>query len=216
MEVTHLQRLSFIKYLFSSGLAQSYQPEPICAASILSFHDSVELFLQLSLEKVKANISNKELRFMDYWDPIEKELKSKKLSQKEGMKKLNKIRVDLKHHGIIPSKLEIESCRYNTSTFFNENCIIIFNINFDDISLLDIIKFERPKEFLKQAKKDFEKGFIDKSKEDLALSFEYLVLDYEESKRDKYNRSPFFFGDSMANLKSIRLGGIVNFDPDAF
>jgi len=97
---------------------------------------------------------------MDYWDPIEKELKSKKLSQKEGMKKLNKIRVDLKHHGIIPSKLEIESCRYNTSTFLNENCIIIFDINFDDISLLDIIKFERPKEFLKQAKKFLKKDLL--------------------------------------------------------
>jgi hypothetical protein len=66
---------------------------------------------------------------------------------------------------------------------------------------------------LKQAKEAFENGLIDNSLEKLALSFEYLILDYEESKKDKYNRSPFFFGESMTYLKSVYLGGIINFDP---
>jgi hypothetical protein len=213
MNPTYLQRLSFIKYLFLVGLAQSYQPEPLCGASILSFHDSVELFLQLSLERLNISTGNKELSFMDYWDTIDKELKNTTLSQKEGMKKLNRVRVNLKHHGIVPSKLDIESCRFNTSAFFNENCLTIFGVNFDDISLLNIIKFKRQRELLKQAKEAFENGLIDNSLEKLPLSFEYLILDYEESKKDKFNRSPFFFGESMTYLKSVYLGGIINFDP---
>ena len=210
MNPTYLQRLSFIKYLFSIGLYQSNQPEPLYGASILSFHDSVELFLQLSLEKL--NISKTTQNFMDYWDIIDKELKNTILSQKEGMRRLNKARVDLKHYGIIPSKLDIESFRVTTSAFFNENCPIIFGINFDDISLIDTIKFERPKNLLKQAKENFENGLIDKSLESLALSFEYLISDYEESKKDELNRSPFFFGEPMTNLKSFYLGGIINED----
>jgi len=210
MNPTYLQRLSFIKYLFSIGLYQSNQPEPLYGASILSFHDSVELFLQLSLEKL--NISKTTQNFMDYWDIIDKELKNTILSQKEGMKRLNKARVDLKHYGIIPSKLDIESFRVTASAFFNENCPIIFGVNFDDISLIDIIKFERPKDLLKQAKEDFEKELIDKSLENLTLSFEYLILDYEESKKDDFNRSPFFFGESMTYLKSVYLGGIIKED----
>ena len=210
MNPTYLQRLSFIKYLFSIGLYQSNQPEPLYGASILSFHDSVELFLQLSLEKL--NISKTTQNFMDYWDIIDKELKNTILSQKEGMRRLNKARVDLKHYGIIPSKLDIESFRVTTSAFFNENCPIIFVINFDDISLIDTIKFERPKNLLKQAKENFENGLIDKSLESLALSFEYLISDYEESKKDELNRSPFFFGEPMTNLKSFYLGGIINED----
>lgn len=204
MEPTHLQRLSFIKYLFSIGLYQSHQPEPLYGASILSFHDSVELFLQLSLEKL--NIGRISQSFMDYWEIIDKELKNTTLSQKESMRRLNKSRVDLKHHGIIPSKLDIESFRVTTLAFFNENCPIIFQIDFDDISLIDIIKFERPRELLKQAKSNFEKGLIDEPLQNIALSFEYLISDYEESKRDRFRRSPFFFGESMNFLSSFHLG----------
>jgi hypothetical protein len=211
MEPIYLQRLSFIKYLFSIGLYQSNQPELLYGVSILSFHDSIELFLHLSLEKL--DISTKaDPNFMEYWDIIDTKLKTASLSQKESMKRLNKARVDLKHLGIIPSKFDIESFRATTSAFFNENCPIIFGVNFDDISLIDIIKLERPKDLLKQAKEDFEKGWIDKSLENLALSFEYLILDYEESKKDDFNRSPFLFGESMTYLKSFYLGGIIKED----
>ena len=212
METTYLQRLSFIKYLFSIGLYQSNQPEPLYGISILSFHDSVELFLQLSLERLDTSSNKTDIKFMEYWSIIDAKLKNTPLSQKESMKGLNKSRVDLKHYGIIPSKLNIESFRATTLAFFNENCPIIFGVNFDDISLIDIIKLERPKILLKQAKEDFEKELIDKSLENLALSFEYLILDYEESKKDELNRSPFFFGEPMANLKSFYLGGIINED----
>jgi len=203
MEPTYLQRLSFIKYLFSIGLYQSYQPEPLYGVSILSFHDSVELFLQLSLEKL--NISKKTKYFIDYWEVINKELKNKTLSQEESMKRLNQARIDLKHHGIIPSKLDIESFRAITQAFFDENCLTIFQIDFDNISLIDLIKFERPRDLLKKAKDDFDKNLIKESLNNLALSFEYLILDYEESKKDKLYRSPFFFGKSMTFLKGIYL-----------
>jgi len=204
MEPTYSRRLSFIKYLFSTGLTQSHQPEPLNGASILSFHDSVELFLQLSLEKL--NISKTSQSFMGYWEIIDKKLKNATLSQKESMRRLNKARVDLKHHGIIPSKLDIESFRATTLAFFNENCPIIFQLDFDNISLIDIIKFDRSRELLKQAKSNFEKGLIDKSLENIALSFEYLISDYEESKRNRFRRSPFFFGESMIFLRSFHLG----------
>lgn len=211
METTYLQRLSFIKYLFSIGLYQSNQPEPLYGISILFFHDSIELFLQLSLEKLGTS-SPTEPKFMEYWSIIDAKLKNTSLSQKESMKRLNKARVDLKHLGIIPSKLDVESFRATTSAFFNENCPIIFEVSFDDISLIDIIKLERPKDLLKQAKENFEKEQIGKSLENLALSFEYLISGYEESKKDDFNRSPFLFGESMTNLKSFYLGGIINED----
>ncbi|MCK4307051.1 hypothetical protein KAW50_02365 [candidate division WOR-3 bacterium] len=192
MEPTYLQRLSFIKYLFSIiGLYQSYQPEPLYGVSILSFHDSVELFLQLSLEKL--NITKASQSFMDYWEIIKSE-KGMTLSQKGSMKRLNKARVGLKHSGIIPSKLDIESFRATTLAFFNENCLKIFDRDFDDISLIDIIKFERSKKLLKQAKSDFENNSIEKSLQNIALSFEYLISDYEKSKGvGLFHRSPFPF-----------------------
>jgi len=208
MEPTHLKRLSFIKYLFSIGLYQSHQPEPLYGVSILSFHDSVELFLQLSLEKLNISISGKtDLRFHEYWDIIDKELKNTTLSQKESMKRLNRARVDLKHLGITPSKLDIESFRVTTLAFFRENCPIMFQIEFDDISLIDIIKYERPRELLKQVNRNFEEGSVYEAIQNLILSFEYLIQDYEDSKIDRFHGSPFFFGKSKP-LSSFHLGSL--------
>ena len=78
MESTIIQRLSFIKYIFSMGLNQSHQPDPLNSISILSFHDSVELFLQLSLEKL--DISKADVKFMKYYELINDKLQNKTLS----------------------------------------------------------------------------------------------------------------------------------------
>lgn len=204
MEPTLVQRLSFIKYLFSIGMYQSYQPEPLCSVSILSFHDSVELFLQLSSEKL--NVSKKDREFMKYWDVIDPELRDAKLSQKERMRRLNEARNALKHGSLFPSKLAIESFRAATLDFFNENCPTIFQIEFDSISLIDLITFERTRELLKQAESNFCKGLLYECLQNIILSFEYLIRDYEESKKDRFSRSPFFFGESMTFLKGYHLG----------
>jgi len=198
MEPTHLQRLAFIKYLFSVGVNQSYQLEPIYGLSILFFHDSVEMFLQLSLEKL--NLAKGDRGLMKYFEIIDTKLKNKNLSQKESMRRLNEARNGLKHDGIIPSRLDIESFRATTQAFFTENCPIIFQSEFGEISLINSITFERPKKCLKQARTDFDKGLIYESIQNLILSFTYLITDYEESKKSKFERSPFFFGDTVRSF----------------
>lgn len=45
MNEISLKRLALIKRLFMLGVAQSYEPEPLNGFSILSFHDSLEMFV---------------------------------------------------------------------------------------------------------------------------------------------------------------------------
>lgn len=59
------KQLSFIKYLFSIGFEQAERPEPMCYAALLTFHDSVELFLNLSAQHLDAPIKNNQ-NFIDY------------------------------------------------------------------------------------------------------------------------------------------------------
>jgi hypothetical protein len=200
MEPTYLQRLSFIKYLFSLGQYQSQQPEPLCAASVLSFHDSVELFLQLVLEKL--NIAKKTQGFIDYWDVVEKAELGIRLTQKESMRRLNKARSQLKHHGLLPAKLDIESYKITALNFFKDNCAIIFKVDFDDISLIDIISYERPREQLKKAKENYKKGMIEDSLLNIYHSFNYLLTDYEKSKKI-YHRSFFDFGPERFESRKV-------------
>lgn len=202
IDLTSLRRLVFIKYLFSVGLSQSYQPEPLFGVSILSFHDSIELFLQLAAEKF--NIRKTDIAFNSYWKLLGEGLKAK-LSQEESMRKLNKARVGLKHNGIIPSKTDIESFRATTTAFFDENCPVIFGVEFKDISMVDIISYEKTRVLLEEAKGCYRKGLIDDSLQKISLSFEYLISNYEKSKTSIFG-SPFFFGESMTFLGSVHLG----------
>ena len=64
-----LRRLALVRYLYNSAVRQSRQPEPLGLTSILMFHDSIELFLQLGSEQL--NVSKQGLGFMDYWSLLE-------------------------------------------------------------------------------------------------------------------------------------------------
>ena len=209
MEDLYLKRLSFIKYLYTTGVNQSVQPEPLCATSVLSFHDCVELFLQLCCDKL--NVSKSNIPFMDYWAIIDNALSGSQLSQKAGMNRLNKTRVNLKHHGVMPSKNDIEEFRTLMATFLSENTYLIFNIAFDEISLIDMIKFERARECLKSAQAFYHNDKCEDSLTQIACSFAYLTQDFEKSFLEGspyagHYLSPFSFGKSMTFLNAFHMG----------
>jgi hypothetical protein len=65
-----MRRLALSRYLYTIGVNQSFQPEPLAGVSILAFHDSVEIFLQVASEHLDVSgPKGKEQRsFMGYWD----------------------------------------------------------------------------------------------------------------------------------------------------
>jgi len=193
-KITTIQRLSLIRYLYLLGINQSYKIEPICGLSILNFHDSVELFLQLSAEKVGVT-RTKDIKFMEYWELIE--AKGFSLSLKQSIHKLNNARVSLKHGGLIPSKIDVELFRSITTEFLEESCKSIFDIEFKDVSIVDYINFEKTRNYLKLAENKFKEGDKKETIKNLAFSFYYLLHDYEESVKNKFEYSPFSFGEPM-------------------
>ncbi len=190
---TIIQRLSLIKYLYTLGLNQSYNSELLSGISILFFHDSIELFLQISAEEIGVKKEGKS--FMGCWKLFEDN--GKKLSYEENMDKLNRARVSLKHHGLLPSRQDIENFRISVSAFLEESYKLIFNIEFKCISLIDYIGFENTKKYLKIAEKKFGEGDLENTDINLSLSFEYLLKDYEGKIKVKEYESPFSVGESM-------------------
>jgi len=188
---TTIQRLSLIKYLYINGINQSYKSEPFYGLSILNFHDSVELYLELLAEEFGFT-KTKNIGFIKYWELISQ--KGTNLPLKTSMEKLNTARVSLKHSGLIPSKIDIEFFRAITTEFFEETSESIFKMKFKDISIVDYIKFDKVKNYLKLAESKFNEGNKKETLENLALSFHYLLNDYEESARAEFNYSPFSFG----------------------
>lgn len=197
-----MQRLALIRYLYTSGVEESRRPEPLNAASILTFHDSIELFLEVASEHL--DVGGKNPAFMEYWELLKPKLPGDGLTQKESMRRLNKSRVALKHHGTLPSRLDIEAFRATTTNFFEENAPLVFGIEFDAISMLSLIEDPNARSTLEQADLLLRlEGDREEALDMIALAFNQLIDGYEDSKRGRLGRSPFFFGGSLTFLDSF-------------
>jgi len=204
MHYSTIQRLAFVKYLSSLAVDQSRAPEIMASASLLTFHDAIELFLQISAEHL--NVGNKQPNFMEYWDLLPNKLPVSELPQKETMRRLNKARVALKHNGTLPSKLDIESFRAASSLFFQEATKLIFEIEFGSISLVEYVFPEEARDHLRNAEEFCGNAEYEDAATEIALAFEKMLSYYESNKRTIAFGSPFFFGNDMTFLSSFCLG----------
>ena len=205
MDHSIISRLAFIKYLYQTSLSQSHAPTPLSCASILTMHDSVELFLQLASEYLNAGSAHP--GFMDYWDILSKKL-GRAIEQKESMRRLNKARVSLKHHGTFPSQLDIESFRGSVTSFFNDNTPLIFGVAFEDVTLIEYVNPESSRNKLKDAEEDLKKGDTLTALGKTGIAFAEMIRDYETRKRNIFYDSPFYFGRNLTSHSSISMGFI--------
>ncbi|MDX1959525.1 MAG: hypothetical protein SFU98_13180 [Leptospiraceae bacterium] len=197
-----LRRLAFIKYLYQIGIEQSYKPEPLCNAAMLSFHDSMELFMYMACEHHNAQPAQKNAGLLDYFKALENTID---LTQKVSIERFNKTRVAIKHSGVMASRIDIESFRSVCVNFFEDNTLIAFDIDFHSISLINLITFNKPKQHLEIAEKHIDSNNYKDAISEITLAFWLLIQEYEESKRHFYGKSPFFFGKSMTFLNSFHM-----------
>lgn len=129
------KRLTYIKYLYQQGVEQSKLPEVIAGFALMQFHDCIEMFLLL----VAENLGKKDYAkwsFMQYWTEIGT------LTMRDAMNTMKQRRVSLKHHGSFPSHDDVVECSINVGTFLHENVQNQFGIDFDTISLVDLVSYE--------------------------------------------------------------------------
>lgn len=176
-----IQRLSYIKYLYIKGEEQSRQAEVVSGFSILAFHDALEMFLMLVYEYQDPEKAKKYKTIDDYLGSITG------ITMKESAKSLNECRNSLKHHGLLPAKKEIDKHRINTHSFLKENAATLLKLDFDTISLIDLVSFDECKKHLieAQAKRDDGKWF--ESIANTRKAFIALLDEFEQSKKYWYN-----------------------------
>lgn len=122
------------------------------------------------------------------------------------MRRLNKSRVALKHHGTLPSKLDLEAFRSATATFFEENTPTIFGAAFSSLSLTSFVVPEEARNHLEAAQAHLERGVFSEAAEEAAVAFGVMLDSFEESKRGRSGRLPFSLSEDMAFLTSYDLG----------
>lgn len=204
MTISHvtLQRLSFAKYLYYNACEQSRSAELLAAASLLMFHDALELFLQISAEHL--DVGSNQPSFMDYWHILSPKLDGQSLPQKESMRRLNKARVSLKHNGTLPSRLDIEAHRTAATTFFADACPLIFGIPFEGLSLIEYVSSDDIREHLKRAEVCSEKGDFLTATDEIAVAYEKLINGYSTKKTMECNKT-YSYNPSVNILSGSRL-----------
>jgi len=122
------------------------------------------------------------------------------------MYRLNKARVGLKHQGIRPSSLDVESLRGATASFFAENCPLVFGVGLDEVSLVEFVHPESARQHLHEAQAYIASDDILAALDEAALSYFEMTYEYEDRMRERSGRSPFYFGRELGQLRSWRMG----------
>ncbi|MEU5147550.1 hypothetical protein AB0G42_10190 [Streptomyces yangpuensis] len=148
-----VKRLAYIRMLYEQGVAQAKQPMPMGASSLLSLHDSVEMFLVLSSDVLNEQV-DKNTTFMDYW----KKIKSVQLSGAHGMRRLNDARNGLKHAGVMPSPEVVQQALSDAFAFFDDNVSRVFSVPPWSVDTSYVIPQRKAREFVRLAAARFEAG----------------------------------------------------------
>lgn len=174
------KRLTYIKYLYQQGVEQSKLPEVIAGFALMQFHDCIEMFLLL----VAENLGKKDYAkwsFMQYWTEIGT------LTMRDAMNTMKQRRVSLKHHGSFPSHDDVVECSINVGTFLHENVQNQFGIDFDTISLVDLVSYESARSPLSIAVQNMADGKLYDSLVQSRIAFSNLLEDYEGTKMHWYH-----------------------------
>lgn len=182
-----VRRLGFVRYLYGAAVEQSRLPEPMCASSVLTFHDAAELFLLLACKHKDTATPQ---TFMDHWEKLGHKLPNAQITQKQGMKELDKARANLKHFGIIPARDNIQEYLYTTKRFFEENTPTLFGVSFYGVSLADLVHNPVVRDTLKEALKLEEEGDLKGALGNVAIAFAKLVGDYRKAETFGFQVEP--------------------------
>jgi hypothetical protein len=197
-----VRRLAFVRYLYQTAVSQSRAPAPLRSASLLAFHDAVEFFLELACEQLNAGTAKP--GFMEYWDIINPALTPQQLTQSESMRRLNRARVALKHHGTFPSDLDIEAFRACTTSFFDENTPVIFGVRFSDVSLADFVTPGEAALLLKEAQSVVASD-PQTAAAGAAAAYGEMVQYHRLLHSDGVYPSPFCFGKDLTFYSSFHM-----------
>jgi hypothetical protein len=140
------KRLALIRYLYQAAERQATLPLPTGALAVLSLHDCLEWFIITVSEHFGIDPGRTTL--LESFDKIAKE---SQFSNKSTLAKVLSARRELKHRLTLPASSSITELCLGTKIFLVENSAIVFFVDFETVSLVDMIQNERIRYFIEKA-----------------------------------------------------------------
>lgn len=197
-----VQRLAYVRFLYREGIEQSRQPPPLRSRAITSFHDAVENFLGLTAQHLEVELG-RNVDFMGYWSAIKPKFE---LPKKESMRRLNDVRVALKHNGTFPSEHQIQQQRETLADFFTTVTPKVFDVDFDSIDMVDLVTQPEVGQLLREAQSHADVGDYCQAMAGLSLAIDALLRHYSGS-NSWVSWRPFAFGPNITGIDEPKLDG---------
>ena len=135
MKTSYSKRFSIAKYFINKGKGQLKNNTQLSSAhALLHFHDATEILLLAIADNIGYKVP---YNFMKHWE--EAKIKGTKLPYFNELNNLNRLRVSIKHYGILPSIADCIESERNVTNFFIEVLKDIFSLDFNSISLSDLV-----------------------------------------------------------------------------
>jgi hypothetical protein len=174
------RRIVNAKYILErAARMQNELSEMSLSVSLLLMHDAAELLMLAVLDHLTLK---KKFEFMSFWSTV-KEAGHAEPPDFIAMESLNKLRVALKHNGILPRSKTVEELLPRVTGFFENVLKAYCGIDYSDVSLIDPIPDEKVRSTLHDAQKKFASG-------DKVGAFTSLKIALHEVENPKGNYLP--------------------------
>jgi hypothetical protein len=173
------RRIVNAKYIFERAISiQNESAEMSLSIALLLTHDAIELLMLAVLDHVGAK-PNARRNFMDFW-PDMKLATSQEPPDLIPMESLNKLRVGLKHNGNLPHAQTVRDLIPRCKGFFENVLRAYCEMQYDDVSLLDLLHDAEVVSLLKKSEEAFQAG--DKQLAMLHLKFAFHKIEMPDGK----------------------------------
>ena len=130
------------------------------------------MFLHLALEHVGA--AGAQPSFQDYWDRLAHAPTPVQLGGKPSMQRLDRVRANLKHFGIMPSPSDVEAFRSSVAGFFEDSCPVAFSVKFEELSMVDLVGSADVRSHLQEAEQAIARSALKEAAIETAIAFNVL------------------------------------------
>ena len=157
MNIEVVRRLCLARHLHQLGLGSLGSANDLHLFSGVNLlQDAVEAFLLAVADFVGAGLDERTPQFAKYFDIINDKIEPKQLPFKNQLLRLNRLRVDSKHHGIQPARDECQRLAVYVLEFFDEVSTSVMGVSFATVSTIDLLETGETKEQLLEAKQALE------------------------------------------------------------
>lgn len=173
-----IERIAFTKYLLSQAKIQKDKGIPTCSFAVLIMHDLVEIFLQVAVEILAPALQKPKAMILETLTNALNTILAPggKAISMQFINRLNGRRNSLKHATIFVNSMDVQNLYSETETFFIDFNKILFQLDFDQISLVAMINNEKVKDYLHEAERHIENGDFIEAMLSITKSYHYLEL----------------------------------------